>query len=99
MQMTDSNVQTGSGLVSFCVLNQHSLQAILESDEPVLAVILLRFLYWFGIGPVSGGLRRNPRMPILSIVRNADVEERWREHRESFGYGAQMGDGGHGRKD
>src|SRR6266702_470687 len=99
MQMTNSNVQASSGLVSFCIMNQHSLQAILESDQPVLAVVLLRFLYRFGIDPVSDGVRRNLGMPMLSIVRDADVEERWREHRETFGYGADTRDGGDGRKD
>jgi hypothetical protein len=99
MQMTNSNVQTSSGLVSFCVMNQHRLQAILESDQLVLAVILLRPLDRFVIDPMSGGLRRNLQMPILSIVRNADVEERCREHRETIGREAHTRDGGDGRKD
>ena len=98
MQMTNSNVQTSSGLVSFCILNQHSLQAILQSNQPVLAVILLGLLYRSGIDPVSGGPRRILGMPIWSIFRNANIEERWREHGETFGYGAHTRDGGDGKK-
>lgn len=42
VEMAYCNIHAGSGLVCLGVVNKHGLQTILQSDEPVIPVILLR---------------------------------------------------------
>jgi hypothetical protein len=99
MQMANSHIQTRSSLVGLRIMHQHSLQAIIEPDQPILAVILLRLLYRFGIDPVRRCFLRRQAAPVLNILWNPDMERICRNHSKMSGYKYQLGSSGGGRKE
>jgi len=88
--MADSDIQAGSCLVSFHIVNQHSLQSIIKTNQPVLAVILLRLLYWFGIDPIGRSLWGNIAAPVLNIIEDTSVNS------DCGGHGGAFQDGDDG---
>lgn len=53
-EVSDFDVHGGGGLVSFRVRDDHGLEAVLEHDEPVRAVVVRTLLYTLGVD----GIRR-----------------------------------------
>jgi hypothetical protein len=89
--MADGDIQAGGCPVSFRIVHQHSLQSIVKSDQPVLAVVLLRLLYGFGIDPMGRNFVGDLAVPVLNIVEYTSVNGACREHDGTFRYD---GDGG-----
>jgi hypothetical protein len=88
--MADSDIQAGGCLVSFRIVHQHSLQSIVKTDQPVFAVILLRFLHWFGKDPIGRYFGGNLAAPVLNIIKYASINS------DCGGHGGAFEDGGDG---
>jgi hypothetical protein len=89
--MADSNIQASGCLVRFGIMDQHSLQSIIKTDQPVLAVVLLRLLYWFGIDPIGWDFGGNAAVPVLNILEYPIVNGSCGEHSETIQYGGEGG--------
>lgn len=90
--MADSNIQAGGRLVSFRIVHQHGLQSIVETDQPVLAVILLRLLYWFGKDPIGRDFGGDLAAPVLNIIKYASINGDCGGHSGAFQDGDDGGD-------
>ena len=92
--MADSDIQAGRCLVGRRIVHQHSLQAIVESDQPVLAVILLGLLDRFVVHPMKWNVGRDLAAPVLSVLGYANIDAGGcRGHGGMFRYNDRYDDG------
>ena len=82
--MADGDIQARCSLVGFGIMDQHSLQSIIETDQPVLAVVLLRLLYWLGIDPIRWNFGGNAAVPVLNVLEYTIVDGSCGEHSETI---------------
>ena len=70
VKVPDADIYASCSFVGLGVVYQHSLKPIVEADEPVLAVVLLRALDVLGKDRVAAMLRVE-KVPALILAQNA----------------------------
>jgi len=49
VEVADCYIKASSSFICLGVMNKHGLQAVVETNEPILPIVLLRLLDWLSV--------------------------------------------------